>query len=94
MLKLKLQYFGCLMQTTVSFEKTLKLGKIEPGGEKRMTEMDGHLSSIQKWMTDWMASPTQWNESESTPGVVDEQGGLVCCSPWDRKESDMTEQLN
>ena len=22
------------------------------------------------------------------------QGGLVCCSPWDRKESDTTEQLN
>ena len=34
MLKLKLQYFGCLMQTTVSFEKTLKLGKIE-GARRR-----------------------------------------------------------
>ena len=29
MLKLKLQYFGCLMQTADSFEKTLILGKIE-----------------------------------------------------------------
>ena len=29
-----------------------------------------------------------------TPGVVDEQGGLVCCSPWGPKELDMTEQLN
>ena len=28
-LKLKLQYFGCLMRTTDSLEKTLKLGKIE-----------------------------------------------------------------
>ena len=27
-------------------------------------------------------------------GVVDGQGGLVCCSPWGRKESDMTERLN
>ena len=26
--------------------------------------------------------------------IGDGQGGLVCCSPWDRKESDMTEQLN
>ena len=25
--------------------------------------------------------------------VGDGQGSLVCCSPWDRKESDMTEQL-
>ena len=33
MLKLKLQYFGHLMQTADSFEKTLMLGKIEAGGE-------------------------------------------------------------
>ena len=26
--------------------------------------------------------------------VMDRQGGLACCSPWGRKESDMTEQLN
>ena len=29
-----------------------------------------------------------------TPGVGDGQGGLLCCSPWGRKELDMTEQLN
>ena len=29
-----------------------------------------------------------------TLGVGDGQGGLVCCDSWDRKESDMTEQLN
>jgi len=34
------------------------------------------------------------HESESTLGVGDGQGGLACCSPWGRKESDMTEQLN
>ena len=33
MLKLKLQYFGHLMQRADSFEKTLILGKIEEGGE-------------------------------------------------------------
>ena len=33
MLKLKLQYFGHLMQTADSFEKTLMLEKIEAGGE-------------------------------------------------------------
>ena len=31
---------------------------------------------------------------EQVPGVGDGQEGLVCCSPWGRKESDMTEQLN
>ena len=33
-------------------------------------------------------------ESEQTPGVGDGQGGLACCSPWGRKESDRTEWLN
>ena len=51
MLKLKLQYFGHLMQRADSFEKTLMLGKIEGRGENGMTEgemvgwhhqLDGH----------------------------------------------------
>ena len=33
------------------------------------------------------------HEFEQAPGVGDGQGGLVCCSPWGRKESDTTEQL-
>ena len=43
MLKLKLQYFGDLMQRTDSFEKTLLLGKIEGGrrtGSQRMRWLD------------------------------------------------------
>ena len=31
---------------------------------------------------------------EQAPGAGDEQGSLVCCSPWGHKESDMTERLN
>ena len=34
------------------------------------------------------------HEFEQAPGVGDRQGGLVCCSPWSCKKSDMTEQLN
>ena len=34
------------------------------------------------------------HEFEQTLGVGDEQRGLVCCSPWGLKESDMTERLN
>ena len=44
MLKLKLQYFGHLMQRTDSFEKTVMLGKIEGGrrrGRQRMRWLDG-----------------------------------------------------
>ena len=43
MLKLKLQYFGHLLQRADSFEKTLMLGKIEGGrrGKQRMRQLDG-----------------------------------------------------
>ena len=45
MVKLKLQYFGHMMQRTNSLEKTLMLGKIEGRRKKGMIE------------DDWMASP-------------------------------------
>ena len=78
MLRLKLQYFGHLMQRVDSLEKTLMLEEIEGRrrrGWQRMRWLDGH-------------------ESEWIPGVGDGQGGLACCSPWGCKESDTTEQLN
>ena len=49
MLKLKLQYFGHLMQKADSLEKTLKLGKIEGRrrrGQQRMRWLDGITDSV------------------------------------------------
>ena len=49
MLKLKLQYFGHLLQRTDSLEKTLMLGKIEGGrrkGLQRMRQLDGITNSM------------------------------------------------
>ena len=49
MLKLKLQYFGHLIQRTDSLEKTLMLGKIEGGrrrGRQRMRWLDGITDSM------------------------------------------------
>ena len=70
MLKLKLQYFGHLMQRVDSLEKTLRLGGI--GGRRsrgqRMRWLDG--------ITDSMGM------SLSKLGVGDGQGGLACCDSW------------
>ena len=84
MLKLKLQYFGHLMQRANSLEKTLMLGKIEGRRRRRwqrMRQLDGITNS-----TDI--------EFEQAPGAGDGQGSLACCSPWRHKELDTTEQLN
>ena len=66
-LKLKLQYFGHLMQRTDTLEKTLMWTRLKAGGEGDDRGQDG-----------WMASPTQWTWVEETPGVGDGQGGLAC----------------
>ena len=46
-----------------------------------------------RWL-DGITDSIDGHEFEQAPGVSDGQGSLMCCSPWGRKESDMTEQLN
>ena len=78
MLKLKLQYFGYLMQRADSLEKTLTLGKIEGRrrrGQQRMRWLDGKLNG---------------DEFEQILGDSEGQGSLVCYSPWGLRELDMT----
>ena len=84
MLKLKLQYFGHLMQRVDSLEKTLMLegiGGRRRRGRQRMRWLDGITDSMDVSLSE-------------LPAVGDEQGGLACCDSWGRKESDTTERLN
>ena len=85
MLKLKLQYFGHLIQRADSFEKTLILGKIEDRrrrGRQSMRWLDGITNSME-------VSLVRLREL-----VMERQGGLAGCRPWGQEESDMTEWLN
>ena len=84
MLKLKLQYFGHLMQKSWFIGKDSDAGRDWGQEEKGTTEDE--LAGWHHWL--------DGSESEWTPGVGDGQGGLACCNSWGCKESDTTEQLN
>ena len=77
MLKLKLQYFGHLMQRT----KDPDAGKDFRQEEKGMTEHE---------MVGW-CHRLDGHEFEQALGVGEGQRNLACCSPWGHKESDATE---
>ena len=72
MLKMKLQYFGHLIQTDNSLEKSLMLGKIE--GKRRR----GHQREMAGWHF-WCNG----HEPGQTLGDGKGQRSLECCSPWD-----------
>ena len=77
---LKLQYFGHLMRTADSLEKSMRLGRIEGRrrkGHQRMRWLDG--------ITDAM----DMNLGKLWEMVMDRD--LACCSSWGHKELDMTE---
>ena len=85
MLKLKLQYFGHLVQRVDSLEKILMLGGTRDRrrrGRQRMRWLDGIMDLMDVSL------------SELREMVGDGEGGLACCDSWGCKESDTTEQPN
>ena len=87
MLKLKLQYFGHLMQRADSLEKTLMLGKIEGRRRRGNRGWDGWMVSLTQWTWVWANSGRQWKTGK--PGALQTMG-------WQRVGHDLAteQQLN
>ena len=78
MLKLKLHYFAHLM-----------LKNDSDAGKDWMQKKGMMEDEMVRWY-----HGHDGHEFEQAPGIGDGQGSLVCCNPWDRKESDTSERRN
>ena len=80
MLKLKLQYFGHLMQRTNSLEKTLILGMIEGGRRGDTRGSDGWMTSPTHWTWVWVNSGSWWWTGK--PGMLHSLGSQRVRNDW------------
>ena len=80
MLKLKLQYFGHLMQSVDSLEKTLMLGGIGAGGKGDDREWDGWMASLTRWTWVWVNFGSWWWTGR--PGVLRFMGSQRVGDDW------------
>ena len=70
--------------------KNWLVGKDPHAGQDWGQEEKGTTENVMVVYHHWLDG----QEFEQALGVGDGQGSMVCCSPWGRKESDMTERLN
>ena len=80
MLKLKLQYFGHLIQRTDSLGKTLMLGKIEGGRGRGQQRMRRLMASPTWWTWVWASSGSWWKAGK--PGVLHSMGSQRVRHYW------------
>ena len=71
--------------------KSQLTGKDPDAGERLRGQEETRMTEDE--MVGWH-HPLSAHESEQTPAGSEEQGSLVCCSPWGCKEMDTTDQLN
>ena len=93
MLKLKLQYFGHLMQRADSLEKTLMLGRLKTGREGDDREWDGWTASVTQWAWVWVDSRSWWwtGRPRMLPSMGSERIRHDWVTEW--KCSDTTSQV-
>ena len=72
MLKLKLQYFGHLMQSVDSLEKPLMLGGIRDRRRRGQPRIDGWMASLTRWTWVWVNSGIWWWTER--PGMLQSMG--------------------
>ena len=80
MLKLKLQYFGHLMQRMDSFEKTLMLGKTEGRMRRGHRVWNGWMASPTRWTWVWASFGSWWWTGK--PGVLQSMGSQLVWHDW------------
>ena len=78
--KLELQYFGHLMWSVDSLEKTLKLGGMWAGGEGDDRGWDGWMASLTRWTWIWVNSESWWWTGR--PGVLRFMGSQRVRQDW------------
>ena len=87
MLKLKLQYFGHLMQRADSLEKTLMLGKIEGRRRSRGRGWDGWMASPTQWTWVWARQGSWWWTEK--PGMLQSMGSQRVRHDWVTELTDL-----
>ena len=85
LLKLKLQYFGHLMQRAYSLEKTLMLEKLKAGGKGDDRGWDGWMASPTRWIWVWASSVSWWWTRK--PGVLHSLGSKRVGHDWATRDS-------
>ena len=78
--KLKLQYFGHLMQRTDSLEKTLSWERLKAGGEWNGRGWDSWMASLTQWTWVWVGYGSWWWTGK--PGVLPSMGSQRVGQDW------------
>ena len=85
-LKLKLQYFGHVMQRADSLEKTLILERLRAGGEGGTRGQNGWITSLTQWTWVWASSRRWWRTGK--PGVPQSMGSQRVGHNWGTEQQE------
>ena len=80
MLKVKFQYFGHLIWTGDSLEKSLMLGKMEGRRRRGIRGWDGWMASLKQWAWTWTNFRRWWETGR--PGVLKSMGLQIVRHDW------------